>query len=459
MASNHSFHPSVLRAYDVRGTVGETLSAEDAHALGRAFGTIAHETGIGEVAVGYDGRLSSPGFEAALVDGLVATGIVVRRIGLGPSPMLYYAVKALGVPAGIQVTGSHNPASHNGFKMTLAGRPFFGEDIAKIGRIAAAGKFAVGKGRIETLDAKTPYRKSLSGVATWHGNLSVIWDIGNGAVGAILPDMIDSLPGRHQLLNARVDGRFPAHHPDPTLPENLEDLRKALASKPDSIGVAFDGDGDRVGVLDEKSRILWGDQIVALLARKVLAEKPGATIIADVKASQGLFDEIARLGGRPLMWKTGHSPIKAKMAETGAPLAGEMSGHIFFADHWYGFDDALYAAFRLLQVVSDSGRTLAQLFDELPRWINTPEIRIDCPDDRKFALIEEVRERLLRDGAMLDATDGVRVTTAEGWWLLRASNTQPILVARCEAKSVEALAQLKERISAALRASGLRADL
>jgi phosphomannomutase len=289
--------------------------------------------------------------------------------------------------------------------------------------------------------------------------LKVAWDAGNGSAGEAMVHLTGRLPGEHILLNETIDGRFPNHHPDPTVPENLEQLREAILAQGCDLGIAFDGDGDRIGVLDGQGRILWGDQFLVFLAEDVLRSAPGATIIADVKASQVLFDEIARLGGKPLMWRTGHSLIKAKMAETKAPLAGEMSGHIFFADRYYGYDDALYAAVRMLNVVGRAKKSLAELRDGLPAVVNTPELRLACPDERKFAVIEEVKARLEKAKAEVSGIDGVRVRTKDGWWLLRASNTQAVLVARCEASDEAGLARLKAALGAELAASGLATNL
>jgi phosphomannomutase len=297
-------------------------------------------------------------------------------------------------------------------------------------------------------------------LADWDGGdrmLKVVWDNGNGSAGEVLQRLVAGLPGEHVVLNGAIDGTFPAHHPDPTVPANLQQLIAEVAARRADIGIALDGDADRIGLIDDKGRILFGDQLLVLLARDVLRAHPGATIIADVKASQVLFDEVARAGGNPLMWRTGHSLIKAKMAETGSPLAGEMSGHIFFADHWYGFDDALYAAVRTLGVLARMDRRLSDVRDALPQVINTPEVRFDCDDTRKFAVIEEVAARLRAEGAKVSETDGVRVLTDDGWWLLRASNTQAVLVARAEAATEAGLERLKQALVAQLEKSGLPA--
>jgi len=455
----HQFNGTVLREYDVRGIVGETLHVADAAALGRAFGTMVRRRNPAarRVAVGYDGRVSSPMLEAAVVEGLVSTGLDVVRVGLGPTPMLYFGVYHLECDGGVQVTGSHNPPDYNGFKMMIGKKPFYGDDIVELGRIAGRGDFATGFGQSTSIDIETAYVDRL--LRDWGGGreLNVVWDAGNGAAGRVMTMLTKRLPGKHRLLFADIDGQFPNHHPDPTVAKNLVDLQRAVAEEKADLGVAFDGDGDRIGVVDGQGSILWGDQLLALWAEEVLLERPGAMIIADVKASQVLFDWVAAKGGKPLMWKTGHSLIKAKMAETGSPLAGEMSGHIFFADKWYGFDDALYAALRIIGLVARSGESLAELKDRLPKMINTPELRFDCDEARKFAVVEEVRARLATSGAKVDATDGVRVSNADGWWLLRASNTQAVLVARCEAKDDAGLGRLKRTLVGELAASGITA--
>lgn len=457
MAFEHRFDPTTLREYDIRGIVGRTLSDADAFAVGRCFGSIIARQGGRTTAVGYDGRLSSPQLEAALVKGLGASGIEAIRIGLGPTPMLYYASTNLKTDGAVMVTGSHNPADYNGFKMMLRGKPFFGEDIKRLGAIALAGDVDEEQvAQQRSTDVSSDYIARV--LADWDGGdrmLKVVWDNGNGAAGEVLKRLVAGLPGEHIVLNGEIDGRFPAHHPDPTVPVNLAQLIAEVAARRADVGIALDGDADRIGLVDDKGRILFGDQMLVLLARDVLRDHPGATIIADVKASQVLFNEIGRAGGNPLMWRTGHSLIKAKMAETGSPLAGEMSGHIFFADRWYGFDDALYAAVRMLGVLARGDLPLSTIRDALPQVINTPEIRFDCDDTRKFAVIEEVAARLRADGAKVSEIDGVRVQTEDGWWLLRASNTQAVLVARAEASTDAGLERLKQALVRQLDKSGL----
>jgi phosphomannomutase len=452
----HRFDPTILREYDIRGVVGQTLSSADARAIGRAYALTLAEAGGHRVAVGYDGRLSSPELEEALVDGLVIEGADIVRIGRGPTPMLYYAAATRAVDGGIMVTGSHNPPDHNGFKFVFQGKPFYGAAIQRLGEIAL--RFSAphrARGRITEYAIRDEYVERLARDYDGVRTLTVAWDAGNGATGEVVQELTSRLPGRHILLNETIDGTFPAHHPDPTIPENLVQLQQAVMRKRCDLGVAFDGDGDRIGVVDGRGHILWGDQLMVVLAQDVLARHPGAPIIADVKASQVLFDEIARMGGRPVMAATGHSLIKAKLAETRAPLAGEMSGHIFFADGYYGFDDAVYVAVRLLGVLSRSQESLAEMGDRLPAVINTPELRFPCDETRKFQVVQEVRKRLREAGAEMNDIDGVRVRTADGWWLLRASNTQAVLVARAESATADGLARLKRALVAELAMSGV----
>jgi phosphomannomutase len=455
----HRFDPTTLREYDIRGIVGKTLHGADAFAIGRVFGSIVSAGGGKTVAVGYDGRLSSPELEPELVAGLMASGMEVLRIGRGPTPMLYFAATTLPTDGAIMVTGSHNPPDYNGFKMMLGKKPFFGLQIQLIGEKATIGDVVPEAAGSEcTIDVSTKYVARL--LKDWDGgaqSLNVVWDNGNGAAGDILSRLVTSLPGTHAVLNGEIDGTFPAHHPDPTVAKNLEQLIAEVRARGADIGIAFDGDADRIGAVDDRGNILAGDQLLVIFARDVLSAHPGATVIADVKASQVLFDEIKASGGVPLMWRTGHSLIKAKMAETGAPLAGEMSGHLFFADKWYGFDDALYAGVRLLGILARMDGRLSDVRAALPHVVNTPELRFDCDDVRKFAVIDEVAARLRQVGAAVSDIDGVRVSTPDGWWLLRASNTQAVLVARAEARDHAGLERLKAALVAQLEASGLAA--
>ncbi|WP_260483298.1 phosphoglucomutase/phosphomannomutase PgmG [Sphingomicrobium flavum] len=449
---SHRFDPSILRQYDIRGVVGETLDEADARALGRAYATMAG--GTGRIAVGRDGRDHSPRLEAALIEGLTAGGMDVLSVGMGPSPMLYYAAATEDVMGGIQVTGSHNPGDYNGFKMLLEGKSVHGEAIQQLGRIAASGDWSEGAGSVEAIDINAAYADRL--VDDFEGGeFRIGWDAGNGAAGPLLEMLVERLPGEHFVLFSQVDGSFPHHHPDPTVEKNLAHLKDMVRENELDFGIAFDGDGDRIGAVDGQGRVIWGDQILMLLSGPVLEAHPGATIIADVKASRTFFEHVAALGGEPLMWKTGHSLIKSKMAETGAPLAGEMSGHIFFKHRWYGFDDALYAAVRLIEAVAASGKSLAQLRDEMPPAVSTPEMRFPVGDKDKFAIIEQLLANLRAAGADIDDTDGARVSTEDGWWLLRASNTQDVLAARAEASDEAGLERLVAQIDQELGKLGV----
>ncbi|GAA4748015.1 phosphomannomutase/phosphoglucomutase [Sphingomonas daechungensis] len=450
----HTFDRTILREYDIRGIVGKTLNEADAYALGRTFAALATDEGATRLAVGRDGRTHSPILQAELIRGLIEGGINVDNIGVGPSPMLYYAVSTLSVQGGIQVTGSHNPSDYNGFKMLLNGRSVFGDEIQKIGRRAADGDWTDGLGHVDQVDILDSYVDRLV-QGFQGGSFRIGWDAGNGAGGPTLEKLIQKLPGEHFTIHTEVDGRFPNHHPDPTVEANLADLKALVAAKNLDFGIAFDGDADRIGAVDGKGRVVWGDQLLMILAEPVLKEQPGATIIADVKASQILFDHVASIGGTPLMWKTGHSLIKSKMKETGAPLAGEMSGHIFFKHRWYGFDDALYAAVRLIEAIAQSGRSLTEIMDAMPKSIVTPEMRFPVDESRKFAVVSEVLQRVSANGSEVNSTDGARVKTDDGWWLLRASNTQDVLVARAEARDQEGLDRLLAQIDDQLAQSGV----
>jgi phosphomannomutase len=458
----HRFDPSLLREYDMRGVWGETLGPRDAWAVGRSFAEVVRRAGGTCVAVGYDGRLSSPALEAALLQGLCDGGITVRRIGLSPTPLLYYAVaSAQDVHGGIEITGSHNPRDHNGFKLNLGGQPFFGQDIVELGRIAAAGDWGQSfePGRIEDVDPGQAYvariLHALDGIdPAGLERLRIGWDAGNGAAGPLIEALVRHLPGRHVLFFTTVDGHFPHHHPDPTEIENLRDLIGAVAAGKIDIGFAFDGDGDRLGVVDGRGRVLWGDQILAILAQDLLQRRPGARIMADVKCSQTLFDAITARGGEALMAPTGHSLIKSGMKQTGAVLAGEMTGHLFFADDYYGYDDALYGALRLIAACARLGRSLTCLRDAMPQTHVTPDLRFAVPGD-PFAAMAAITAGLRADGVAFDATDGARVTTPDGWWLLRASNTQAMLTARAESLTADGLARLLGQLDARLATVGV----
>ncbi|WP_242151959.1 phosphoglucomutase/phosphomannomutase PgmG [Sphingomonas sp. BAUL-RG-20F-R05-02] len=450
----HRIDPAILREYDVRGVVGKTLHTADAHALGRGFASVVRRGGGQRVAVGYDGRLTSPALEAALVAGLTASGVDVVRIGIGPTPMLAFAEATLAVDGGIQITGSHNPADQNGLKFTLHHAPFFGDDLQRLAHLAETGDWTEGAGAITKADVLHAYLDRL--VAGFGGAAYRIgWDAGNGASGTVIQQLVQRLPGEHHLLFTDIDGNFPNHHPDPSEEPNLADLKALVVDKQLDFGVAFDGDGDRIGVVDSLGRTLAADQVLSVLVETALSRAPGASVIGDVKTSSALFERVRTLGGVPVMWKTGHSLMKTKMRETAAVIGGEMSGHIYFGGAFGGVDDAHYAAVRLIDAVAASGRTLADLRDAMPHMVNTPELRFAVPAAQKFAVIEEVLARLTDQAAAVNRTDGARVDTADGWWLLRASHTQDMLTARAEAHDAAGLERLLAQIDAQLEASGI----
>ncbi len=454
--AGHRFHASVLREYDIRGIVGRTLNSSDALALGRTLGTISAASGGQVAVVGYDGRVSSPMLEEEVARGLSSAGLFVLRIGLCPTPMVYFASKVLNASVAVMVTGSHNPSEYNGFKIVLGNRPFYGDNIRRLGDQSFRGVWLNATGGIVEVDAADAYITRMLTDYTQSAGLKVAWDPGNGAAGDVLLGLLRRLPGDHIVINEKIDGTFPAHHPDPTVESNLVQLRDVVLKEGCDLGIAFDGDGDRIGVLDAKGRVVWGDQLLAILAREVLGHRPGSAIIADVKASQMLFDEVARLGGQPVMAPTGHSIIKSRMADLGAPLAGEMSGHIFMADKYYGYDDALYVAVRLINYLVASGQSVSECLDHLPKMVNTPELRIDVPEEDKFGIVTRVTEAVRADALDVNDIDGVRVNEDGGWWLIRASNTQNCLVARCEAPDNEALERLKDRVRHYLGRAGLK---
>lgn len=458
------FDPHILRASDIRGEIGKNLREEEAFLLGRCFGRSLQSSfpslSSWTVAVGRDGRLSSPSLEDALVRGLLTEGIHVLRLGLCPTPLLYYAVKVKDCHGGVMVTGSHNPPSYNGFKLLLKTGPFFGEAIQNLQTIAASlpssGSVPTGTSRQE--DLREAYVQRLlqrrGQEIPWPSSFSKIkiaWDPGHGAVGSVLPLLLQKIPCSHSVIYGEVDGTFPAHHPDPTVLDNMQDLKALVLSQGCDGGIAFDGDGDRLGVLDGEGEMIWGDQLLALYSQDLLERHPGVTILADVKASQVLFDWVKEHGGHPLMVPTGHSLVKAKMAETGALLAGEMSGHVFFAEDYYGYDDALYAAVQLLRIMAERGESLAQFRRRLPTVFNTPELRFPCDETLKFRVVEEVKNFLKEQGISYQEVDGARVENTMGWWLLRASQTQDVLVARCESSSEEGLAHMKEHLKNVLQ--------
>ncbi len=452
-----SLDPAILREYDIRGKAGVNLRAEDARAIGMAFGSLVRRNGGSSVCIGYDGRISSPELAKAAIEGLASTGVSVENVGLGPTPLLYFAVKDHMADGGIMVTGSHNPPEDNGFKMTLQSGPLFGDSVQEIGRIVESGIFENGEGSIRETDISETYIERILRDFSMPRPLKVAWDAGNGSTGDLLHKLVARLPGEHILLYDDIDGTFPNHHADPVVDKNLSDLQNVVREQQCDLGIAFDGDGDRIGVIDENGDILRSDILLAVYAREVLAEMPGAPIIGDVKCSQALYDEIERLGGQPVMWKCGHSLIKTKMAELKAPLAGELSGHIFFADKYYGYDDALYCAVRLLGEAAEAEGPLSSLVAHIPKPYNTPEIRFEVEESEKFRLVEQIAENLrekLDEGTEIVDIDGVRVITPDGWWLLRPSNTQNSLVTRAESSSREGLERMKQMVADAVGGIG-----
>ena len=449
--------PAILRDEDIRGIVGRALDPADAAALGAAFGTLVAERGGRTVVLGFDGRLTSRALAVAFARGMITAGMQVARVGLGPTPMLHFARARLRTDAAAMVTGSHDPPEYNGFKLSVRGRSLTQAEIRRLGDVAGNGAFASGDGLMLNRPMLDAYVERLSGALVLEHPLAVAWDASNGAVGAVLTKLCTRLPGRHVLLNEMVDGTFPAHRPDPARPDALERLRKIVVAEECDLGVAFDGDGDRLGVVDGEGRILRIDQILLLLARDVLQMHPGAAVVAGVDASQTFFDEITRLGGIPVMARAGRGAVEAKIAETGALLAGEVNGHVFFGDQDGQYDDALYAAVRLMNVVSRADCSLAALRDGLPQTFDIPEISLPCADERKDAVIGEIGARLTAAGAAITAIDGIRFKADEGWWLLRASRHRAALLARCEGTTEAGLVRMKQALRQELERSHVAA--
>lgn len=463
-------HSSIFRAYDIRGVVGQTLEVRDAYHIGRAFAHMVRgRRGVERprIALCFDGRLSSPDIAENMEEGLRSAGADVLRVGLGPSPMLYFSVRKLELDGGVMITGSHNPPEYNGFKFMIGKEALFGEDIAEIERVIKDDDGAQAGGDGRDYDIMPEYVEALLKplIAGEQGRkLRIAWDAGNGAAGPVMRRLCDELERRgiseNIVLYDEPDGNFPNHHPDPSDEENLRDLQRVVRERECDIGIAFDGDGDRIGVVDGRARPLGGDELMMFYARDVLSRHGGTSIIADVKASQVLFDDIKQHGGNPIIWKTGHSFIKSKMVEETALFAGEMSGHIFFADEYYGYDDGLYGASRIIRIVANMEGSFADAADGLPQSYSTAEARTECDDERKFDIVAEVRARLeaaIAQGAdfEVNSIDGVRVMYPEGWWLLRASNTQNALVTRCEAFEEENLPLLEQRLQEQLHISGV----
>jgi phosphomannomutase len=455
----HQFDSGILREYDIRGIVGKNLHENDLYAIGRAFGTMVVRNGGSKVGLCYDGRHSSPGFATQMIKGFMACGLQIEHYGVGPTPLAYYALNERGLDGVVIITGSHNPPEYNGIKMALSSGPVYGAAIQDIAQLAANGDLIDGTGgSIVDVNIAEEYLNRLVRDYQAHGKdgLKVVWDAGNGSAGAVLKQFTDRLPGTHILLFDDVDGDFPNHHPDPAVEKNLADLKKAVIDNHADLGIAFDGDADRIGVVDGNGNVIWSDQLTALYAREIIERIPHAEILLDVKCSNTAANLINQWGGKATIYKTGHSLMKAKMKETGAPLGGELSGHIFFKDQFYGHDDALYCAVRLLNIVQKYG-PLSEQAKLFPPVFNTPEIRFDVNEEDKFRFIEEAKHYITKnasgDVSVLDI-DGIRVTTPIGWWLLRASNTQNALTGRVEATSESDLAKLVDMLKLTLKEVG-----
>ncbi|MBW2128269.1 MAG: phosphomannomutase/phosphoglucomutase [Deltaproteobacteria bacterium] len=439
----------IFREYDIRGILEKDFNLEDVELIGRGYGTYLSEHGGTRAIVGRDCRLSSPKIRDALVKGLLDSGTRVIDIGVCPTPLLYFAIRHLEADGGLMITASHNPPEYNGFKVCLGPDTIFGEEIQEFRRLLERGTLREGKGSVETYDIITPYQDYLARNITLERPVKVALDAGNGTGGVVAGPILRRLGCDPVELFFEMDGRFPNHQPDPTVPKNMETLIRTVLDQGLEAGIGFDGDADRIGVVDDKGRIIWGDMLVVLFSREILKEIPGATFIGEVKCSQNMYNDIRSHGGRAIMWKTGHSLIKKKLREEKAVLAGEMSGHLFFADRYFGYDDAIYAACRLLELLSRNREPLSRCLADLPEVYNTPEIRVECPEDKKFKLVEKVKEELAKDHEIIDV-DGVRVLFPDGWGLLRASNTGPILVLRFEAQSEERLQEIRSLVEGTL---------
>jgi phosphomannomutase/phosphoglucomutase len=444
--------PTIFREYDIRGVADTDLLDEGIQQLGLAMGTYLQRNGGRQIALGRDTRLSSPRLRNALIAGLKATGCDVTDLGVVPTPVLYYSVFHLNADGAVMITGSHNPSEYNGFKVVSGGSTLHGEAIQTLLRMIQQQDFLSGEGSERSFDAVTPYVEEVAAQFRFARRINVVVDAGNGTGGPVMSRILEKLNVQATELFFEMDGRFPNHHPDPTLPENLRTLIETVRDTKADLGIAFDGDTDRIGAVDDQGNIVWGDQLMVVYSREILSRKPGATFIGEVKCSQALYDDIHKHGGRGIMWKTGHSLIKAKMKQEHAELAGEMSGHMFFADRYYGFDDALYAACRLIEIVANTGRSLSEQLSDLPKTVTTPELRVDTPDEVKFDVVREVTAHF-RARYDVNDIDGVRILFPEGWGLVRASNTQPALVMRFEATSPQLLKQYQEEVETVVAAA------
>ena len=449
--------PTIFREYDIRGVAETELQTSDVVDLGRALGTLLRRAAGNQINLGRDCRLSSPRLHDALLEGLLASGCDVADIGVVPTPLLYYSAFHLDADGAVMITGSHNPSEFNGFKTVCGAGTIYGEKIQEVRRIIETRDFLSGHGSHADVDVTQAYVDEIAPQFPFERRIKVVADAGNGTAGPVLHRLFERLNCQVTELFFTMDGHFPNHHPDPTVPENLDALRAAVKTQGADLGIAFDGDADRIGAIDEHGNVIYGDMLMLIYGREILSRKPGATFIGEVKCSQVMYDELKRLGGNPIMYKTGHSLIKTKMKQEHAELAGEMSGHMFFADRYHGYDDALYAACRLIQIVAASGKPVSAQLADLPATVATPEIRIDCPDEAKFPVVARVAEQLRRSHQVIDV-DGVRVLFEHGWGLLRASNTQPVLVMRFEAATPELLAEYRREMESVLERARVAAQ-
>ena len=448
-------NPNIFREYDIRGRVPEELNRETAYRLGQCFGAYYVSSGAKRISLGRDCRLSSPELCTGVIEGLMDAGIHVEELGMVPTPLLYFSLHHLDVDGGVQITGSHNPPEYNGFKICLGKTTIYGEEIQKLRRIGESGSFPKGKGSVESKEVIQPYQEEiLKGIRCGQIPRRVVLDAGNGVAGLVAPELYSRMGIEVEKLFCEPDGRFPNHHPDPTLPENLKHLVQKVNDTSADLGIAFDGDADRIGVVDRRGKIIWGDQLMIIFSRDLLKRHPGAKIIGEVKCSQVLYDDIRMHGGMPIMWKAGHSLIKGKMKEEGALLAGEMSGHIFFAERYFGYDDAIYAGARLLEILTTESKELEELLADVPSLVSTPEIRMDCPDDKKFQVVAALASEFKKEYQVIDV-DGARVVFDGGWGLIRASNTQPVLVLRFEAEDQKTLQEIQRIFMDKLAKKGL----
>jgi phosphomannomutase/phosphoglucomutase len=445
-------NPQIYREYDIRGVVDKDLTPEIVRRLGQGFGTHMVQSGNKNVVVGRDGRLSSPSYGEALIKGLISTGCNIIDIGVCPTPVYYFSIFQLNKDGGMMVTGSHNPPEFNGFKVSVGKSTIFGEEIQRLGKLIEKGEFINGKGNLSKSEIIKPYQDYIMKNIKLEKKMRVVIDAGNGTAGIIAGPLLRDLGCEVEELYCEIDGRFPNHFPDPTIPGNLKNLIDKVKRIRADVGIGYDGDADRIGVVDDQGHIIWGDQLMIVFAREILKYQKGATFVAEVKCSQNLFNDIEKHGGKAIMWRTGHSLIKEKMREEKAALGGEMSGHIFFADRYFGYDDAIYASCRLIELLSKTDRKLTQLLQDVPKTFITPEIRVDCPDEIKFKVVEKMKEELRKGYSIIDV-DGVRVKFEDGWGLVRASNTQPVLVLRFEALTEKRLQEIKELVEKKLQSS------